>query len=351
MTRPAPASLVRAVQALLALVTLGAVTVVLTVLPEDQLVRSWAEGNPSVRGTLATGGLEAVREGPIRPPGFVPVAIVSGWLAVAAIDPATAWSALVGFRGDALEAIWTSSPDAVIERAVLLVVLGLATGLLPVAFGWFIGAATSPRDSLPMAGVISVVILFGIAAIVAGGSYWPPYLLQLAPGAVLAVGAMAALPDAAGGWMRRCSRVVLGAAAVGTVAAIVVHATVPMVWYSERLGQWLAESKAAGDTAFVAYGHASVLETADMASPYPHLRSLPMRALDPEQERLRATIAGPEAPSWFIEVNGLNAWGIDEESRLRDLLHERYRAVATICGERVWLRRDLTRQAATPPRC
>jgi hypothetical protein len=76
-----------------------------------------------------------------------------------------------------------------------------------------------------------------------------------------------------------------------------------------------------------------------------------MRTLDPAQTRLRATLAGPDAPSWVVQVNGLNAWGIDEGSRLRDLLHQRYRVVAEICGYRVWLRADLTRRLAPPPPC
>jgi hypothetical protein len=88
-----------------------------------------------------------------------------------------------------------------------------------------------------------------------------------------------------------------------------------------------------------------------MASPYPHLWSLPMRTLDPEQDRLRATLAGPEAPTWIVQVNGLNSWDIDERSRLRDLVERRYRVVAEICGSPVWLKRGVSRPLAPPPDC
>lgn len=71
-----PRSVTRALQALGAMTALGAIAVVLTIVLEDQLIQSWAEGNPSVRETLETGGLEAVKNGPIQTPGFVPVAIV-----------------------------------------------------------------------------------------------------------------------------------------------------------------------------------------------------------------------------------------------------------------------------------
>ena len=88
-----------------------------------------------------------------------------------------------------------------------------------------------------------------------------------------------------------------------------------------------------------------------MPSPYPHLWSVPMRTFDPEQTRLRATVAGPRAPSWIVQVTGLNAWDIDDGSRLRELIHDRYRIVAEICGHRVWLRQDLTRELPVPPPC
>lgn len=73
---PRPLSVTRTLQSLGALLALGLVAVVLTVVLEDQLIRSWAEGNPAVRETLQVGGLEAVKNGSIRTPGFVPVAIV-----------------------------------------------------------------------------------------------------------------------------------------------------------------------------------------------------------------------------------------------------------------------------------
>jgi hypothetical protein len=70
-----PASLTMALRLLAGLVLLGAVTVVLIVVRQDDLIRSWAEGNPAVREVLQTRGLDAVKEGSVQPPHFVPVAI------------------------------------------------------------------------------------------------------------------------------------------------------------------------------------------------------------------------------------------------------------------------------------
>jgi hypothetical protein len=70
-----PASLTLALRLLAVLVLLGAVTVVLIVLRQDDLIRSWAEGNPAVREVLETRGLDAVKEGSVQPPQFTRVAI------------------------------------------------------------------------------------------------------------------------------------------------------------------------------------------------------------------------------------------------------------------------------------
>ncbi|MFP5370786.1 MAG: hypothetical protein ACLGI3_08565, partial [Actinomycetes bacterium] len=134
-------------------------------------------------------------------------------------------------------------------------------------------------------------------------------------------------------------------------ASVVVHATDPSAWYTQRIGEWLAGSKAPGDTGFVVYGLPSVLEAADMPSPYPHVWSAAMRTVDPDQDRLRATLAGPQAPEWIVRINGFDAWDIDDGSRLRDLVEQRYRVVAEVCSHQVWLRQDVTRDLAARPRC
>jgi 4-amino-4-deoxy-L-arabinose transferase-like glycosyltransferase len=282
---------------------------------------------------------------------LIPVALFVLWLAVAGIGPGDAWHELVGSRGVAFDAIWATSPDDSLRRAGQLLVLGTVTGLLPVVLTWLLTARRGTRQGTADGKVVSLLLVVGIVGIASGGAYWPPYLLQLAPAAVLAVGTLAPSLTTPGAWMRRFSRMVAAVALLGAVVSGVAYATVPSLWSSQRIGEWLADSKAAGDTGFVAYGLPSVLETADMRSPYPHLWSAALRSEDPEQVRLRDTLAGPAAPEWIVQINGLNAWGIDDDGRLRDLVDQRYRVVAEICGERVWLRQDVTRELAAPPRC
>jgi 4-amino-4-deoxy-L-arabinose transferase-like glycosyltransferase len=282
---------------------------------------------------------------------LLPCALVVLWLMAAQIAPGDAWHDLVGSRGVAFDALWSTSPDDSIRRVGQLLVLGTVTGLLPVVLTWLLTARRGPGRSSAEGAIITLLLVFGIVGIASGGAYWPPYLLQLAPAAVLAAGVLAPSISRPGAWMRRFSSLIAAAAIVGTLVSGGVYATNPSAWHSQRIGEWLAASKAASDTGFVAYGLPSVLETADMPSPYPHLWSAAMRTVDPEQTRLRATLAGPTAPTWIVQVNGLNAWGIDDRSRLRDLIRQRYRVVAEICGHRVWLRQDVTRELAAPPRC
>ncbi len=309
----------------------------------------WGRGADRRRALLVGGGglLGAL----------VPCALSWLWLTAAGIDPADAWHDLVSSRGVAFDVIWSTSPDDSLSRAGLLLVLGSVTGLLPVVVTWCLTARRGPGPGSGSGSgsaervVVTLLLVSGVVGIASGGAYWPPYLLQLAPAAVLAVGALAPSTSRPGAWMRGCCRLAVAAAVVGALVSNVVYATVPSAWSTQRAGEWLAGAKAAGDTGFVVYGVPSILETADVPSPYPHVWSAALRTLDPHQDRLRATLAGSDAPSWVVQVNGLNAWGIDEGSRLRDLLHQRYRVVAEVCGYQVWLREDLTRELAPVPPC
>src|SRR3954454_893150 len=70
-----PASLTWARRMLAALVALGALVTVLIVVLRDQLIRTWAQGRPDTRKVLRTGGLDAVKDGEVHVPHFIPVAL------------------------------------------------------------------------------------------------------------------------------------------------------------------------------------------------------------------------------------------------------------------------------------
>lgn len=76
MRRQVPASVAHAVRVLVAIVLVSAATALLTWVQRDEVILSWAKGNPSAQEILASGGIEALRESAIVPK-FVPLAVVS----------------------------------------------------------------------------------------------------------------------------------------------------------------------------------------------------------------------------------------------------------------------------------
>ncbi len=76
LRRQVPASVTRAVQVLIAIVLVSGVTALLTWVQRDEVILSWAKGNPSAQEILASGGIDALRDSAIVPK-FVPLALVS----------------------------------------------------------------------------------------------------------------------------------------------------------------------------------------------------------------------------------------------------------------------------------
>jgi hypothetical protein len=74
-TQRYPSSVSWATGLLAVLVVLGAVVTGLIVVLQDQLVRAWAEGRPDTRHVLRTRGLDAVKNGDVQVPQFIPVAL------------------------------------------------------------------------------------------------------------------------------------------------------------------------------------------------------------------------------------------------------------------------------------
>lgn len=283
----------------------------------------------------------------------LPHAVVGVWAVRHGLDPVRVWTDVVAFRGEALQTIWDEPMRAPALRGATLVGLALVSAVVPLAWTWFrwLDARLRAGEAAPEHVALGVVLVYGVWAMVVGGSYWPHYLLQLAVGLGLGAGIVAS----GSGWhavlMRRWSGVAAGSAVVCLLVAAVVYALVPKVWFQERVGEWLGASATPGDTGVVTYGHPVVLETADVGTPYPYLWSLPMRTLDPDQRRLLRLVAGPDAPDWIVQMNGFNSWGIDDGERLRSVVEERYDVVAQVCGKTMWLRTGLERPLAPEPDC
>jgi hypothetical protein len=281
----------------------------------------------------------------------LPHLLVAVWATSVGVGGLRLWTDLAAFRGDAFAVIWRGSTHAPVLRGVTLVALAVVSALVPLIWTWVRACRARRWPLSPEEWAVNGALLFGVASIAAGGSYWPHYLLQLAPMLALACGMVAGTTSPSGASMRLWSTIAAGLAAVAILVTTSVYATMPRVWYQERMGLWLAGSSQAGDSAIVAYGTPSILETSDLTTPYPFLWSLPMRTLDPDQARLRATLAGSDAPTWVVQVHGFDSWGIDDHGRLRSLIVSHYRVAATVCGHRLWLRSELSRDLAPLPDC
>ncbi len=278
---------------------------------------------------------------------MIPHLAVLAWASATGVGGTEVWTELAAFRQQAFSVIWDGHVEAPLRRAAVLVVLALVSGLAGLVWAWF----ARGRDATPESRAVTGCLAFGVVAVAAGGSYWSHYLLQLAPAVALATGIGATRDRDRGRAARRWTAVAAGSALVGALGSVIVYAAVPAPWFQQRIGEWLAASSRPGDSAVVAYGNPSILEAADLPSPYPYLWSLPMRTLDPEQSRLRAVLAGPDAPTWFVVVTPLDSWGIDVDGRLAALLELRYDVAAVVCGHEVLLRQDVAREPAPLPVC
>ena len=278
--------------------------------------------------------------------GSVVLAGAAGYVAATRVGLSTAWYSLFGFRGSALDTIVGANLHSTVHRGTELVWLALLSGMLPLgvllvreSWRWrFTGA--------PVAWAVTATLGYGVFAIVAGGSYWPHYLIQLAPMLALATGLWAPqLP-----WLRVTAAAAACSAVIATGVALDQHLG-HVSTGGLKTGHWLARSSRPGDTATVLYGHAEVNEASGLPSPYPYMWSLPLRTIDPHLVHLRALLVGPHRPDWVVIWSGLNAWGIDANGRTRLDLATHYRLLPDVCGHHVWLADGDHRNLARLPHC
>jgi hypothetical protein len=279
------------------------------------------------------------------------IAVVAGWALTAEIDLARTWFDLVEFRGDALRVLSQGSLEAPAARAARLLLFAVISMVAPIAWVWVRWLQSRQWQVDPEHWALTVLLGYALWSMALGGSFWPHYLLQMAPPVALAAGMVAASSGPAGMLMRRLARTAVTSALGCWAVMIAVYALVPLVWFPQHIGHWVRASSGPNDTVFVAYGYPSVLESADLPSPYPYLWSLPMRTLDPELRQLRQTLSGPDAPTWVVRINSLNSWEIDSSGRLGRLIDARYEHVSDVCGHDIYLRVGVERELAPVPVC
>jgi hypothetical protein len=100
----------------------------------------------------------------------------------------TAWTAVFGFRGTALDVIEDHSLHAPLTRATVLVGLALLSGALPLLVMLLSESVRCRFRGPPVAWAVGATAVLDVVSIALGGSYWAHYLLQLAPVLALSAG-------------------------------------------------------------------------------------------------------------------------------------------------------------------
>jgi hypothetical protein len=275
--------------------------------------------------------------------GGLVVAATLAYVAWSRVGLTTAWSAVFGFRGSAFDVIEDHSLHAALVRAGTLAGLAVLCGAVPLLAVLASEVFRCRFRGPPVAWAIGVTAAFEVVSIALGGSYWPHYLVQLAPILALAAGVRA--PDAE----RVRATVVLTVAAAVLTSVVVTAGGTAYRGTGEVVGDYLRDSSRPGDTATVLFGNADVQQASEMRSPYGHLWTLPMRTLDPRLAGLRAVLRGPAAPTWVLAWGSLDPWNIDAHDLTRLTLASHYRRVADVCGREVYLHDGVRRTLAAPP--
>ncbi|WP_156388670.1 MULTISPECIES: hypothetical protein [unclassified Nocardioides] len=259
------------------------------------------------------------------------VVVVSGAAALGT-DPVDLWSAAVTFRWEAASVVLESPSSGERFRLMLLALLGsgaplLVGVLLPRLRRRAVGAPAHPDFRLP----VLAVLTWESAAVVAGGSYWLHYLMGLVPGLVL-LAAVTGLPDR----VRASLALTYGLLVVSTLCSIGWVAVHPIDRPEQEVATYLSDRAQPGDTAMVAFGVSSILESSGLESPYPHLWSLPVRVRDPQLHELAAVLAGPDRPTWLVISGiGLGSWGLDTTAA-QPLIARHYDRLADVAGYRIF---------------
>jgi hypothetical protein len=272
----------------------------------------------------------------------VPVLATVGWALAAGVRLHTLWYAVYGFRADASAALGDSSTGAPARRALVLLLILVATGIAAALAAYAARLRGHWRADAPLTAAVVAMVVVDLVALVLGGSFWQDYAFGLVPGALLAVAL-------AGARLReRLVPLMVLSTVVGLVGWGAWNVSGRQELDEHDTGVALHRVAEPGDTLVVFGGRADVQLESGMASPYPYLWSLPMRALDPDLTDLRALVTGPAPPTWLVEWWPFDTWTAQGAS-LRREVEARYVAHGTGCGGRtVWLLRGLDRPVPDP---
>lgn len=273
---------------------------------------------------------------------LVVVASLLLWAWVRGTDPAGLTDALFAFRLRADAVMATDRSDSADGRQYELLGRSLGSGQLLLVLAT-VCAPVLRRCRASVWWALSAMTLFATASVLAGGSWWSHYLVELAVPVSVATGLLATRTR----WVVPAAVVYATAAAV--VGAFVIHPALTTVDGAVAAGRMVGRVADPADTVVSAWGRPDLVRAAGLASPYEHLWSLPVRTDDPGLVDFTRLLTGPDAPTWVVSNGTLGTWGLTSDTAEREL-KRRYRLVAGVCAYRIWLRNDVRRPVPERPR-
>lgn len=225
-------------------------------------------------------------------------------------------------RDDLLAAVVASGLVLILVQLVLAVLLGRHSWLVRLALA--LGAA-----------YLVFEIVFSL-------NWYDYYLLAAAPLAAIAAAMVTAVAE-------DVPRVPLLPRALPVLVVVLALVAAVASWQrpapATPVSDYVRAAAHSHDTVFVAYGNANVLERTGLSTPYPYSWQLPLRVKDAHLRLLAATLSGPQAPTWIVELKKFSATGLPAR-RVDRLIGERYRLARRVCGRPVYLLRGLRRPTA-----
>jgi hypothetical protein len=287
---------------------------------------AWRQGDLDGRGLLSRAASATVGG----------VALLGGVAAFAALRGTSmvgVFDATYPFRIAAARVIAASGGQTAGSRLGWLVADWGLSGmlLLVLLFAWSL--LRRARDAVAWG--TAATLVFSAASILAGGSYWHHYLVEMIPTAALMVGRLGRVAFRP---TQAVSALMAGVAA-GVWGGVLFYAPQAP---GTAVGTAIGRSAHVGDSIVNAFGNADVVMASGLTSPYPHLWSLPSRTLDPHLDLLRATLTGARPPTWFV-VRGARTLRRLSAGEVAPLLARDYRVVGVVCGRTVYLHRGVER--------
>lgn len=259
------------------------------------------------------------------------------WTTVHGTSLTAVFDAMYPFRVEAGHVIAASGSGHAWPRLAGLGAVAAGSGLLLLVLAVLIDAVR-PRHRNVFAWALVGLLLFSSASVLLGGSYWHHYLIGLIVPVSIGGGLMAG----SGG---RVVRALVLFTVVSAVATCIGSLSLRPASEGQAVGSSIAGASRTEDTIVSLYGHADIVQTSGLASPYEHLWSLPIKTLDPQLTELDAVLDGPSAPTWLVTGRSVRSWGLDTHG-VEATIAGRYQRVARMCGRTIYLLDGLDR--ATP---